>query len=188
MASKQNNGFTLVELVVVIIILGIISVIAIPKFINLQDDAQRASIKGQFAAFDSAVKLYHSLWLTGSHQGRVENLANYGDGTIDSSPTGYPWGVDAVYSPDTTEHGQYFACIELWQGLTDNSTTAEGTDQDNHIGIIDSDIGVTYTTDTCIYVAAYFVQNKQDTLQMVYNHSTGDVEVNNAAYESVKDK
>lgn len=43
---KQQNGFTLIELVVVIIILGILAVTAAPKFINLQGDARESSLKG----------------------------------------------------------------------------------------------------------------------------------------------
>ncbi|WP_299809878.1 type II secretion system protein [uncultured Shewanella sp.] len=42
----QKNGFTLIELVVVIIILAILSVIAVPRFIELQSDARISSLQG----------------------------------------------------------------------------------------------------------------------------------------------
>ncbi|WP_422768146.1 type IV pilin protein [Photobacterium leiognathi subsp. mandapamensis] len=42
----KKNGFTLIELVVVIVILGILAVVAAPKFMNLQVDARNASLKG----------------------------------------------------------------------------------------------------------------------------------------------
>ena len=43
---KRQQGFTLIELVVVIIILGILAVTAAPKFINLQSDARASAIQG----------------------------------------------------------------------------------------------------------------------------------------------
>lgn len=52
--KKRVKGFTLVELVAVIIILGILSVTAAPKFLNLQSDARVAVLKGLKAAIKGA--------------------------------------------------------------------------------------------------------------------------------------
>ncbi|MBM7073074.1 prepilin-type N-terminal cleavage/methylation domain-containing protein [Shewanella sp. 202IG2-18] len=41
---QKQQGFTLIELVVVIIILGILAVTAAPKFINLQSDARKSAL------------------------------------------------------------------------------------------------------------------------------------------------
>ncbi|TMX30786.1 type II secretion system protein [Vibrio sp. Hep-1b-8] len=43
---KRQGGFTLIELVVVIVILGILAVTAAPRFLNLQGDARQASLEG----------------------------------------------------------------------------------------------------------------------------------------------
>ena len=44
---KKQGGFTLIELVVVIVILGILAVTAAPRFLNLQDDAkERQTLEG----------------------------------------------------------------------------------------------------------------------------------------------
>jgi MSHA pilin protein MshA len=43
---NQSRGFTLIELITVIAILGALAVIALPRFINLQDEAQQAAVAG----------------------------------------------------------------------------------------------------------------------------------------------
>ncbi|MEZ9593196.1 type II secretion system protein [Shewanella sp. 10N.261.52.F9] len=62
--SSATAGFTLIELVVVIIVLGILAVIAAPKFINLKSDANSAAIKGAVGSVKSAVSLFKSKTLT----------------------------------------------------------------------------------------------------------------------------
>ena len=51
---QKQNGFTLIELVVVIIILGILAVTAAPKFINLQSDARASALQGIKGAIQGA--------------------------------------------------------------------------------------------------------------------------------------
>ncbi|MFQ0977321.1 type II secretion system protein [Vibrio campbellii] len=55
---KQNTkGFTLIELVVVIVILGILAAVAAPKFLNLQHDARASSIQGMAASVHNAAEI-----------------------------------------------------------------------------------------------------------------------------------
>ncbi|WP_428458640.1 type II secretion system protein [Photobacterium makurazakiensis] len=50
----KNKGFTLIEMVVVIVILGILAVTAAPRFMNLQSDARIATLDGFLGAFKAA--------------------------------------------------------------------------------------------------------------------------------------
>ncbi|MDZ7788262.1 MAG: type II secretion system protein [Halofilum sp. (in: g-proteobacteria)] len=53
MTNKQQ-GFTLIELVAVIVILGALAVVALPRFINLQDEAEQAAAEGVAGSASSA--------------------------------------------------------------------------------------------------------------------------------------
>ncbi|PSV26685.1 type II secretion system protein [Photobacterium sp. GB-56] len=56
---KKQQGFTLIELVVVIVILGILAVTAAPKFMNLQNDARNASLQGLKGAIQGAAGIMY---------------------------------------------------------------------------------------------------------------------------------
>ena len=44
--NKKQAGFTLIELIIVIVILGILAVTAAPKFLDLQGDAKKSTLQG----------------------------------------------------------------------------------------------------------------------------------------------
>lgn len=64
---KNQAGFTLIELVIVIVLLGVLSAIAVPRFVNLEDDAQRVSLSSTAAAITSAMNINYAECAVNGH-------------------------------------------------------------------------------------------------------------------------
>ncbi len=90
--KRYSTGFTLIELVVVIIILGVLAVTAAPKFINLQDDARAATHQGFTGALSSSVKLAHATWEVRKSSADPASVGNGGYLDYNGVRIGF-WGV-----------------------------------------------------------------------------------------------
>lgn len=70
--KRQQSGFTLIELIMVIVILGILSAFALPRFADLGSEARAAALQGAAGAIKSASAIAHSKFLaTGTNPATV---------------------------------------------------------------------------------------------------------------------
>lgn len=91
MRIKKNKGFTLIELVVVIVLLGILSVTAAPKYLNLTSDAYRASLDAMAGAVNSANEMVYAKAI-------INNVETFPE--VDGSE------LDDSYAGSTIIHGK----------------------------------------------------------------------------------
>lgn len=83
---NQQAGFTLIELIMVIVILGILSAFALPRFADLGGEARTSSIQAASGAVRSAANIAHAQWLA---QGSTGDVSLEGV-TITMTTGGYP--------------------------------------------------------------------------------------------------
>lgn len=136
--KRSNHGFTLIELVMVIIVLGVLAVTAMPRFINIKDDALKSTVAATAGSFASAVQLAHAGWAV-KVKGEplaLYNFSGMGKQDLDINSHGWPVGTkedqdgqgpDVVFpggDSDQISVNSWDDCESLFGALLDTDLTA----------------------------------------------------------------
>jgi MSHA pilin protein MshA len=100
--KRMQAGFTMIELIVVIVILGVLAAVAMPKFVDVSTEAKAAALQGVAGAATSAMNVNYGARKVAPTKGvAVDDCNDIGSVMQGGLPTGYTV-TDGAIGPDAT--------------------------------------------------------------------------------------
>jgi prepilin-type N-terminal cleavage/methylation domain-containing protein len=159
-----RNGFTLVELVAVIVILAVLAAVALPRYMNARTEAHRAAVAASAGAFESAVRLASIACVT-RNAANQDNVAIFGAGNVD-------FNVRCLPSDTGGNNGNVNAgrCLNVWNGILSARSTANTSTAGNPVWLVSA------AGNVCTYT---YRRDTAATRRFTYNATTGVIAVTN---------
>jgi MSHA pilin protein MshB len=148
----RAHGFTLIELVVVIVLLGVLAATALPRFLDSVDAGERARLAGFAGAMEGAVRMARAQWFADGQP----NAVVLKDGTVVNVDPATGYAVDdRDQANDTAANMGIRECERLFSALIRTDATATRSNNANTLRRNDFYVrrvnGAGGSADTCVY-------------------------------------
>jgi MSHA pilin protein MshB len=185
--QRKEQGFTIIELVVVILLLGILTATALPRFMDVQNQAHDAVVQGVLGGLITSSGLFRAQWYA---EGQPETVVDYDN--LRATTGGYALGKNTANTVKSMANGD--DCIEIYESFLqpvgrptiDSKTSASGAPTTvkaattDFVAYLDTTNSVSKRKCYFIYTGQYNDSSLGGLPVLLYDAATGSVSLQSA--------